>query len=415
MKQILLILAFGISGLLNAQLQVNSVAVTTNDLVYDSNTDRIYVTIPSSNGSNGNSIGVINPNTFTLDQTIFMGSEPTEMAISDNGEYIYTAFSGSATVRRFNVATKTAEIQFPLGSDSFSGSYYAYDLSVMPGNSHALAVSRNVQSSTGFYGVAIYDDGVPRATTTISTYPNNYSYVINFNSSSLMYGFNNHSTGFNLNRLAVNAGGVNEISTTGSIVYNFNINNFVTNNNNLYFDFGAIVDVSGSPFNIGQFTGADGRVMYDAYNNLVCFATYDFSGNIIFKRYNPNTYLIYDSKVISNAFGSVKHIVSCGNGCYAFNTSDNKVIIIRNGNLAVNEQITESAMTVYPNPATDYLNVKSDLKIKDVKIFDFNGRFINQIEFNNEKVYIGNLEPGIYITKISDEDGNLTVRKIIKE
>ena len=82
-----------------SQFVINTVNVTTNDLVYDNNTDRIYVSIPSSNGSNGNSIGVINPNDYTLENTIFIGSEPTVLAISDDGQFIYSGFSGSSTVR----------------------------------------------------------------------------------------------------------------------------------------------------------------------------------------------------------------------------------------------------------------------------------------------------------------------------
>jgi hypothetical protein len=414
MKQFLLFLAFGTSSILNAQLQVHSLAVTTNDLVYDSNSNKIYVSIPSSNGSNGNSIGIINPNTYNLEQTVFMGSEPSEMAISDNGEFIYTGFSSSATVRRFNVASKTADIQFPLGSDSFSGPFYAYDLSVMPGNSHALAVSRIVQNSTGFYGVAIYDDGVPRPTTTISTYPNNDSYVINFKTPTSMYAFNNHSTGFNLNRLSVNSGGISEISTTGSIVYNFSINNFAINNNTIYFDFGTIVDITGSPYNSGGFSGANGRVMFDSYNNLVCFATFDSGGNIIFKRYNPNTFLIYDSAIISQVFGSIKHIISCGNGCYAFNTSDNNVVIIKNGNLDVNE-VKRKTISIYPNPTSDYLYVNGDIEIKEIKILDLNGRLINNLDFADNKIYLGALQTGIYFARICDVNGIVTTEKIIKK
>ena len=76
-----------------AQFNVNIVNVITNDLVYDSNTDRIYVSIPSLNGSNGNSIGIINPDTNILENTVFIGSEPTVLAISNDGQYIYSGFS----------------------------------------------------------------------------------------------------------------------------------------------------------------------------------------------------------------------------------------------------------------------------------------------------------------------------------
>jgi|LakMenEpi03Aug12_release.lakeMendotaPanAssembly.Ray.scaffolds.fasta_scaffold92587_4 hypothetical protein len=414
MKQILFFLVLSVPFLTFGQLQVNVIQLTTNDLVYDTNTNRIYASIPSANGANGNSIGIINPNTYILEETVFIGSEPSEMAISDNGEFIYTGFLSSATVRRFKIATKTAEIQFPLGSDSFSGPFFAYDLSVMPGNSHAVAVSRRVQNSTGFYGVAIYDDGIPRPTTTISTFPNNDSYVINFTSPTSMYGFNNQSTGFDLNRLSVNNGGVTEISNTGSIVYNFSINNFIVKNNRLYFDFGSIIDVTNSPFNIGQFSGANGRVMYDNYNNLVCFATYDSGGNIIFKRFNPNTFLLVDSKIVNQAYGSVKHIISCGNGCYAFNTNDNNVVVIKDNNLGLID-VNNSSLAVYPNPTSDNLFIDTEKHIKEIIITDINGRLINNLFLQDNKIDLSEIQSGIYLVKFVDKDGNFEIKKIIKK
>ena len=110
MRRILSLLILGTSSMAFAQLQVNTLNLTTNDLVYDSVTNKIYASIPSANGSNGNSIGVINANTYLLENTIFIGSEPTILAISDNGQYIYSGFSGSSTVRRFDVASQTAGI-----------------------------------------------------------------------------------------------------------------------------------------------------------------------------------------------------------------------------------------------------------------------------------------------------------------
>lgn len=142
MKRILSLLILGTSSLTFAQLQVNTLNLTTNDLVYDLVTNKIYASIPSANGSNGNSIGVINPNTYLLENTIFIGSEPTVLTISDNGQYIYSGFSGSSTVRRFDVTTQTAGLQFSLGSDSSTGSYYVEDIEVMPNQPSTIAISR---------------------------------------------------------------------------------------------------------------------------------------------------------------------------------------------------------------------------------------------------------------------------------
>ena len=106
------------------QLYPHTINIATNDLVYDINTDRVYVSIPSTNGTNGNSIGIVNTSTLELENTVFMGSEPTVLAISDNGEYIYSGFSGASIVRRFDVADQEADAAFNLGSDPFYGSFF---------------------------------------------------------------------------------------------------------------------------------------------------------------------------------------------------------------------------------------------------------------------------------------------------
>ena len=73
MRKILLFLALVTSYILNAQFQVNTLEITTNDLVYDAVTNKIYASIPSENGANGNSIGIINPANFYLRKNYFYG------------------------------------------------------------------------------------------------------------------------------------------------------------------------------------------------------------------------------------------------------------------------------------------------------------------------------------------------------
>ncbi len=402
----------GSSSLLFAQLQVNTLNLTTNDLVYDSVTNKIYVSIPSANGSNGNSIGIINPNNYTLENTVFIGSEPTVLAISDNGQYIYSGFSGSSTVRRFDVTTQTAGLQFSLGSDSSTGSYYVEDIEVMPSQPTTIAISRkNNGFSPRHEGVVIYDNNVMRPTTTPDHTGSNR---IEFTSQNSLIGYNNETTEFGIRRLSVNSSGVSNVSVTQNVLSNFYLD-FIYKDNYMYSFDGKVVDVTTAPFVIGQFSNATGPVVYDSYYNRVCFASYDFSGNITFKRFNPNTFLLYDSLPISQAFGSVKNIISCGNGCYAFNTTDNKVIIIKDSTLGLSESEEKNNISIYPNPATDYLFIKSDLDIKDIQISDLNGRIINNLQFQDNKMDLSNLNTGVYFAKISDENGKILTKKIIKK
>lgn len=395
-----------------AQLQVNTINVTTNDLVYDAVTDKIYASIPSANGSNGNSIGVINPTTYLVENTIFIGSEPTVLAISDNGEYIYSGFSGSSTVRRFNVTTQTAEIQFSLGSSSSTGSYYVEDIEVMPGQPKTIAISRkNNGYSPRHEGVAIYDGDVLRPTATPSHTGSNR---IEFTSSNSLIGYNNETTEFGIRRLSVNNNGVSNVSVTENVLSNFSLD-FIYKDNYLYSFDGKVIDATTSPFVIGKFSNTSGPVVYDSYNNKVCFASYDYSGNITFKRFNPATFLLVDSLPISQAFGKVKNIVSCGNGCYAFNTTDDKIVIIKDSKLGIMEIAAKNKLAVYPNPTADYINIKSDIAIKEIMISDLNGREIQNIDFSEGKIYLGNLETGIYLAKIIDTNGRIRTEKIIKK
>ena len=412
MKRILSLLILGTSSIAFAQLQVNTLNLTTNDLIYDSVTNKIYASITSANGSNGNSIGVINPNTYLLENTIFIGSEPTILAISDNGQYIYSGFSGSSTVRRFDVASQTAGLQFSLGSDSSTGSYYAEDIEVMPSQPTTIAISRkNNGFSPRHEGVVIYDNNVMRPTTTPDHTGSNR---IEFTSQNSLIGYNNETTEFGIRRLSVNSSGVSNVSVTQNVLSNFYLD-FIYKDNYIYSFDGKVVDVTTAPFVIGQFSNATGPVVYDSYYSRVCFASYDFSGNITFKRFNPNTFLLYDSLPISQAFGSVKNIITCGNGCYAFNTTDNKVIIIKDSTLGLSESEEKNNISIYPNPTTDYLYIKSDLDIKEIQISDLNGRIINNLNYQDNKLNLTTLQTGIYFAKISDANGKIITKKIIKK
>ncbi|WP_298955747.1 T9SS type A sorting domain-containing protein [uncultured Nonlabens sp.] len=409
MKITILLITLLSSILSFSQLSVHVIPLTTNDLVYDGVTNKIYASIPSANGANGNSIGVINPDTYLLENTVFMGSEPDVMAIADNGQYIYVGFNGSSTVRRFNVALQTAEIQFGLGADT-SGPNYAEDIEVMPGHPQTIAVSRrNIGLSPRHEGVAIYDDGVAR---NITTPDHSGSNKIEFTSANSLIGFNNESTEFGIRNLSVNDNGVTNVNLTRNVLSNFGLN-FSYWSNRMYAHDGKVVDISSSPFVIGQFSNVSGPAVFDTYYNKVAFASFNFSGNIEFKRYNPNTFLLTDSLNITQASGTVQNIITCGNGCYAFNSSDNKVIIIKDATLSTETVAAE--ISIYPNPTANYLNIKSSEIIETIQIIDVNGRIIENMVFENSRISLADLETGIYMVRIKNANGNLTTEKIIKK
>src|SRR5262249_47201098 len=97
------------------QLEVRILSLAANDLVYDAANQMIYASVPGSAGFGiGNSITAIDPNAGTIGQSVFVGSEPTKLAISDNGQYVYVGLNGADAVARFNVPNQKADLQFSL-------------------------------------------------------------------------------------------------------------------------------------------------------------------------------------------------------------------------------------------------------------------------------------------------------------
>jgi len=80
-------------------------------------------------------------------------------------------------------------------------------------------------------------------------------------------------------------------------------------------------------------------------------------------------------------------------------------------------QLLESSISIYPNPASGNIQVKSEkLKVKSLEIYDMQGKHIKSIEINSYKtsVDISALAKGMYFVKAKTENG-VAVKKFVKE
>jgi hypothetical protein len=71
-------------------------------------------------------------------------------------------------------------------------------------------------------------------------------------------------------------------------------------------------------------------------------------------------------------------------------------------------EISNSDVVVYPNPATDYINIKSDRNVI-VSISDNLGK--NLISTNDSYINLSNLSSGIYFVKVGDITKTITINK----
>lgn len=75
------------------------------------------------------------------------------------------------------------------------------------------------------------------------------------------------------------------------------------------------------------------------------------------------------------------------------------------------EDFTSIDLTLFPNPAKDVLNIKTEWEIEKVEIYSLDGRFIKQISASS--IDVSELTAGIYFVQMS-VDGNRITKTFIK-
>jgi sugar lactone lactonase YvrE len=144
--------------------------MVNNSMVYNPANGLFYLSVPSAAGAPyGNSVISIDPLTGTLGTPIPVGSEPNRMALTADGRYLWVALDGGAAIRRVDLTTGAAGMQFPLAS----GGDTVAALAALPGAPDSVVVSSYYGGYTEPTGVnlAIYYSGVARSSAiNFSTY-----------------------------------------------------------------------------------------------------------------------------------------------------------------------------------------------------------------------------------------------------
>ncbi|MFC6267956.1 T9SS type A sorting domain-containing protein [Frigoriflavimonas asaccharolytica] len=116
----------------------------------------------------------------------------------------------------------------------------------------------------------------------------------------------------------------------------------------------------------------------------------------------------------TNSYVSVRALNSATVWAGSFNTSAFAGGVYKlSALLATKENQISNGMSIFPNPTSDILNIKTDEKIKSVEIFDMVGRKINA-ELIDNKINVKELEAGSYILSVETAKGKST-EKFIKK
>ncbi|WP_196892870.1 T9SS type A sorting domain-containing protein [Aureivirga marina] len=108
-------------------------------------------------------------------------------------------------------------------------------------------------------------------------------------------------------------------------------------------------------------------------------------------------------------------LTSCSIDCSIFeNLTDNGIendLFFQNNNISISdlcsqigidEQVFKNLTTVYPNPTTNFVRIKTNNNVDLVRIFDTHGKIVLETE-NQKKIDIRHLDEGIYFMKIYSE------------
>jgi hypothetical protein len=84
--------------------------------------------------------------------------------------------------------------------------------------------------------------------------------------------------------------------------------------------------------------------------------------------------------------------------------------------IGIEETAIEQAVSVFPNPATDIVNIQSDVEINNVKVYNNIGQLISDKQVNSKlyQVNTSQFEAGLYFFQVETNDGVVSKRIIIQ-
>ncbi|WP_418512141.1 T9SS type A sorting domain-containing protein, partial [Corallibacter sp.] len=161
----------------------------------------------------------------------------------------------------------------------------------------------------------------------------------------------------------------------------------------------------GSGITSGTFDNSNIILLDPATDNLNLDAEYKpTSGSNYIVDQGDNTY--YDEAL----FGDLD---LAGNTRF-FNTTIDLGAYEYDSTLGVEKvSLNTNSVTLYPNPVSDRLFIKSTETIKAVTIYNVNGQLIKEVNTLGKSIDVASLPSGLYFVKINTANGE-TTKKIIK-
>ena len=145
------------------------VSLGANHIVFDPYSRKIMASVSSTATTvTGNSVVAVTPETGVVGTPVSIGSQPTEMALTDDGTILYSILSGSQSVSRYNMLTGAAEYSYTPPTPN-NTTLSLVGIGTMPGTENTIALDSNA-----YLGNVVIDFTPSSQTATVRGTATNY-------------------------------------------------------------------------------------------------------------------------------------------------------------------------------------------------------------------------------------------------
>jgi hypothetical protein len=140
-------------------LVYRSLPITAAGMIYEPISKMLYASIPSTDPTHPNTILPIDPLTGNTGTPIPVGKDPSKLAVSSDGAYLYVGANSDHTLQRVNLATSQVDRTFALPiAPTFSLPTTIYDMHVVPGASTLVVATLIASQSPSEAGTILVND-----------------------------------------------------------------------------------------------------------------------------------------------------------------------------------------------------------------------------------------------------------------
>lgn len=202
----------------------NVVYLSANHMLYNPYDRLLYASVNSAATQvAGNSIVTIDPLTGAIGEAVTVGSQPSSIALSDDGQALYSTLTGSNQIALYHPLSHSLALTFAPPNPTYStGANQPRGIAVMPGTENTIAIDEGSFQGLGIYDIDPSSHAVTLRGTALSG-PYTGSGPTFLDAGDLL-SFDTDTTGASLNHFVVTASGlsgVNAFSPYESTLFGF--------------------------------------------------------------------------------------------------------------------------------------------------------------------------------------------------